>query len=256
MPLSLPRVMILGAAILLAACQSTPPASKESAQEEREKLASLNTQLAVEYMRDGDNELALKKLAKAVEADPNYVDAYNAYALVYAQLGETDKAEANFKRAVGIDPSNSSAQNNYGQFLCQRKRYDEGQARFLEAVKNPLYRSPEIAYSNAGTCAMQAQDPVAAEAHFRAALQIDPQLAPALLQMAQLSYDQGNQLGARGYLQRYLAVAPHNARSLWLGIRIENALGDKDAVSSYTMMLKNKFPDSQEAGLLQKGEFH
>ena len=53
-------------------------------------------------------------------------------------------------------------------------------------------------------------------------------------------------------LQRYLAVARHSAGSLWLGIRIEQQLGDNDALSSYMLSLKNNFPDSKEAAELAK----
>jgi len=239
---------------LLAACQSTSSrdGGADSA-EDRIKLAEINTQLAIAYMRDGDNELALRKLENAIEADPKSVGAHNALALLYTRLGETDKAEQSYKSALSLDPRNSSALNNYGQFLCQEKRYEEGQARFQEAVKNPLNRTPESALTNAGLCALQAKDTAAADQHFRAALQIAPELAPALLAMAQLSLDQQNALQARGYYQRYLAVGAQNPRTLWLGIRIEHALDDRDTVASYAMQLKNRYPDSPEYGLYQQG---
>ena len=77
-------------------------------------------------------------------------------------------------------------------------------------------------------------------------------MAPALIQMGQISYDQGNYLSARGYLQRYLEVARHTPASLWLGIRVEKELGDKDTLSSYALLLRNNFPDSDEAALLRQ----
>ena len=89
-----------------------------------------------------------------------------------------------------------------------------------------------------------------AESYFRSALENNPKIAVTLIQMAQLSYETPNYLSARAYLQRYLEVSSHTAKSLWLGINIERELGDKNALSSYTLLLKNKFPDSKEAGLL------
>ena len=252
--MNLGRVYLLILTLALGACE-TSPEKKENPAEERAKIAALNTQLAVAYMRDNENELALKKLAKALDADPKYVDAHNTYALLYSRLGNVQKAEQSYKDALRIDPINPSALNNYGQFLCQQKRYDEGQAKFLEAIKNPLYRSPENALTNAGLCALQAKNLEVAEQHFRNALQIDAELAPALYSMAQLSYDKANYLQARGYHQRFVQVAPQTARSLWLGIRIEHALHDKDAESSYSLVLKNKFPDAPETGFLQQGKF-
>jgi len=242
---------------LLLACQSSPPTSRVStpSPEDRVKLADINTQLAIQYMRDGDNELALKKLEKAVDANPKSVSAHTTLALLHSRLGQTEQAEKYYKIALALEPSNAPALNNYGQFLCQQERYADGQAKFAEALKNPLNRAPETSHTNAGICAAQAKDNATAEQHFRAALQIAPQFAPALLPMAQLSFDQANYLQARGYYQRYLAVGAQNARTLWLGIRIERALDDQDAVASYAIQLKNKFPDSRSCGRYQQGNF-
>ena len=72
--------------------------------------------------------------------------------------------------------------------------------------------------------------------------------------MSQISYEKANYLSARAYLQRYLEISRHTSTSLWLGIKIERELGDKDALSSYILSLKNNFPDSIEAGLLLESE--
>jgi type IV pilus assembly protein PilF len=120
----------------------------------------------------------------------------------------------------------------------------------MMAVENPLYDKPAIAYTNAGICKLRANDPAAAETYFRAALRADPRFGVALLNMAQLSFDNQQYLPARAYMQRYEEVSKHNSRSLWLGIRIEKMLGDKDAVSSFAMLLKASYPDSRETQLL------
>ncbi len=244
-------VLVVG----LSACQSTAPSTNATSVDDRVKLASINTQLAIEYMRDGENELALRKLEKAAEADPKSADVHNTLGLLHTRLGQNKEAEASFETALSLDSKNWSARNNYGQFLCQQKRFPEGQAQFVEALKNPLNRAPENAQANAGMCAMQAKDNAAAEQHFRQALQTNPEFAPALFPLAQLNFDQANFLQARAYYQRYLEVAPQSARTLWLGIKIERALGEKDLMASYTMILKNKFPDSQEYGQYQQGKF-
>lgn len=218
--------------------------------DKRAKIADLNTQLAVVYMREGDNELALMKLEKALDADPTHAPAYDALGLIYNRLGKFDKAERNFRKALRFEPENSSILNNYGQVLCQHGQYAKGLDMFLKANDNPLYRTPEIALSNAGTCAMAAGDAAAAEKHFRGALQINPRIAPTLLQMASISYDLSRYLSARAYLQRYLEIGKQSPQTLWLGLRIERELGDKDALASYAMQLENVFPDSHETRLL------
>lgn len=238
----------LALVILLGACQQAGINDQPGV--DRAKLARINTELGFQYLQQGEYQTAKDKLDKALEADPNFADAHNAMGLLRNALGQHDESERSFKRALRLDPDNSAASNNYGQFLCQRGRYEEGQKQFLQAVANPLYNLPAVAYSNAGSCAFDAGDLETAEKHFRAALEIDPRLAPALLQMADLSFRLGRMLPARAYLQRYLEVGRHIPRSLWLGIRIERELGDRDAVASYSLQLERSFPDSEETGLL------
>lgn len=150
-----------------------------------------------------------------------------------------------------MNSSDASTLNNYGQFLCQNSRFDEAEATFMKAAQNPLYQTPEIALANAGTCAMAQNKLDVAESHLRNALDKNPRIAVALIQMAQISYKNASYLSARAYLQRYLEVSTHTAKSLWLGINIETELGDKDALASYKLLLKNKFPNSKEASLLK-----
>lgn len=238
-------VLVLG----LLGCQGAPVNQAE--QVDYGKLAEVNAELGMQYMQKGDYEIALEKFERALDADPRHVDALNGLGLLRARLGQNDKAEANFRRAIAIAPDNSAALNNYGQFLCLQGRHEDGQKQFLKAVENPLYKLPAVAYSNAGTCARAAGDLHKAETHFRAALEIDKRLPPALLQMAELSFELDRHLQARGYLQRFEdAVRRHTARTLWLGIRIERALGNRDAEASYALQLEKNFPDAKETQLL------
>ena len=89
---------------------------------------------------------------------------------------------------------------------------------------------------------------------FRKALEHDAKYAPALLQMAEISYSKNNYLSARAYLQRYQAAAKHIPESLWLAVRTEYALGDNQAWGKYSMMLKNNFPNARQTRRLQEWE--
>ena len=239
----------------LTGCAS-PTSVRKYHPEDRSKVADLNTKLAIVYLREGNNELALKKLEKAINADRSYAPAYGALGLLYDRIGDFDKSDKNFRKALRLDPNNSSILNNYGQMLCRQEQYTKGQKMFLKANDNALYRTPEIALSNAGTCAMEAGDTAAAEQHFREALVLNPRIAPTLLQMTVISYDLGRFLSARAYLQRYLEIGRPTPQSLWLGIRIEREMGDKDALTSYTLQLEKIYPDTEEARLLLESTEH
>jgi type IV pilus assembly protein PilF len=42
---------------------------------------------------------------------------------------------------------------------------------------------------------------------------------------------------------------------LWLGVRIERRLGDRNSEASYALQLRNRFPDSREARALLAGQY-
>lgn len=236
--------------LILTAC--TPVNETSGLNTRSNDVAEANLNVGVAYLKRGEYNKALEKLNKAYEADPNYTPTLNALGLLYQKLENNEKSEQYFKQALSIRSDDAYTLNNYGQFLCINDRYAEAEDAFRKAAANPLYETPEISLANIGTCALKNGDKEKAEKYFRLALEKNPRLPPALIQMGQLSYDQGNYLSARGYLQRYLEVAKHTPASLWLGIRVENELGDKDTLSSYALLLRNNFPDSEEAALLRQ----
>lgn len=246
-------IVIMSMNIVLAACAGNP-ASQASLEHEADKTARLNLELGIAYMNENENEKAMKKLQKAIKLDPQYADAHNAIAILFDRLKQHDKARTHYERAVQLAPTDSNALNNYGQFLCSQGEPEKAEKMFLRALEDPLYRTPHFAYLNAGICAKESGNYEQAEMYFRKALGKHPEMAVALYQMADISYLLKRYMPARGYLQRFADVTDHNASSLWLAVRVERALGDRDAASSFALRLKNTFPDSQETGLLLKAE--
>jgi len=238
--------------LTLCACVASQSSSRPAANSaaNNQKVARLNTQIAIEHLKAREYAVALAKLEKATSVDPNYPEAYNAMGIVYSQIGENEKADKNFQRSLRISANNPVTLNNYGQFLCQTGEHEKGQEMFKKATKNPLYSTPEIALNNAGTCALNNDASEQAEIYFRQALERNPRIPTALLQMASITYDSGRYLPARAYIQRYSEIARHAPQSLWLGVLIERELGDRDAEASYALSLEKNFPDSEEAGKL------
>ncbi len=242
----------LGVVLALAGCATTEQVPDPSYVPSDK--AAINTQLGVEYMKAGDYETAIVKLKKALEDDPSYSSAYSMLGEVYRLTDQMDQAEVFFKKAVELNPNDSGAWSNYGQYLCQVGRDAEADTMFDKALANPLYSTPEIPLTNQGVCAARRGDLGRAEEKLRAALDRNPNVPAALLEMADVRLRQGKALEARGFLTRYAAVAKHTAPSLWLGVRVERQLGDKDAEGSYAVALKGRFPDSAETRLLIESE--
>lgn len=251
------RLIMVLVVVAITACQPQHVKESNSSIQGAEKSpADVYVSLGVEYMNRGMNEVALEKLKAAINTDPFSSNAHNVLAVLYDRLGEQSLAGKHYKEAVNLSPKNSSAQNNYARYLCGVKKFDLADQHFNIALKNPLYRSPIVALTNAGTCAWKAGDLEKAESYYRTALQRDKRSAVTLLQMAKLKFEMKNYLSVRAYLQRFKAVNKHTPASLWLGIQAESKLGDNSSIASYILQLKQLYPDSHEVGLLEKSKFN
>jgi len=211
--------------------------------------------LGLNYLQRGDYAIALEKLQRALQQDPNLPSAHNTIAILYQRLNQIEEAEEHFLEAVKRAPEYSEAQNNYGAFLCQQQRYEEAEQRFLKAIENPLYPSKAQALENAGVCVSRIPDNIKAEKYFRQALQMNPNLSKSLIQMANISFEQNDYLQARAYIQRYQSISQWTSQALLLAIKTENQLDDQDAVASYALLLRARFPDSDETQLVKKGQY-
>ena len=107
--------------------------------------AKLRTELAALYFQAQEYIVALEELTLALSVNPDYAPAYSLRGLVLFNLKEFSSAEGDFKRALSLDDKNPEINNNYGWFLCQTGRVKESIDYFQRAIRNPLYRTPEIA---------------------------------------------------------------------------------------------------------------
>lgn len=243
------KKLIVMAAMLLTACAAQQAREAASSRES----ARIHTELGAGYYQQDQMGVALEEFTEATKIDPGYALAYNGLGLVYGRLGEDAKADASFKKSLQLEPGNPESHNNYGTFLCSRNRIDESIVQFNDAVKDPLYATPGMAYLNAGICSLKKKDEKNAEVYLQKALQIQPLMHQAAYQLALIQFNRGEHEQARKSLVNALVSNP-TADMLWLGIRIERLLGDKDAEASYAMLLRRKYPNSEQTKALLSGQ--
>jgi type IV pilus assembly protein PilF len=256
MQLSAKWVLVFVLFCCLTACETMPNQTANNAKNVNSAVvdrARAHTNLGAAYLQKNRLEIALDEFSEAIEIMPTYAMAYNGLAMVRSALGQDAEAEFNFKKAIQLDPSISEAYNNYGTFLCSRGRYDESITQFLEAVKNPLYGTPNLAYANAGICSKRKNDIQNAERYLNKALELQPLTYSAAQHLAEIQFNRGDAGLAKKTLQNALVAAP-TSETLWLGIRIARALGDKNDEASYSLELRRKFPNGKEAQLLLSGQ--
>lgn len=234
--------------------QPPQPEPTQKSEPDPQKAAEVNMQLGVEYLKRGQYDIALTRLTRSMEVNPDLPETHNAMGILSERLGRTEEARKYYEQAISLKPDDSDIQNNYAQFLCKQGEWNQAEVHFLKATENPLYKTPEIPYTNAGICAVRNKSYVRAETYLRKALQLNHNLPLALYQMASLNYETHNMVAARDFLKRYLAIAKHTPQTLWLGIRVERVLRDKNAEASYALLLRSQFPDSEEAQWLKQSE--
>ncbi|NND44319.1 MAG: type IV pilus biogenesis/stability protein PilW [Xanthomonadales bacterium] len=242
----LSRILVLAGLSVLSACASNPQRSGDDRTAARQ-AAEINTSLGQEYMSRGQNEVALEKLKKATNADPSYAPAHTLLAILYERINELELAERHYRSALDAAPRNGDVNNNYGVYLCKSGRLDAAEKHFELAVKDPFYRTPAVAYANAGSCYLEHGILDKAERFLRQSLEYDAEFPDALLLMANVSQELGAHLRARAFLQRFEATGSETPASLALGIRIENSLGNAAAADSYRQRLLRNHPGSKQA---------
>ncbi|HLP99019.1 MAG TPA: type IV pilus biogenesis/stability protein PilW [Sideroxyarcus sp.] len=243
---------------LLAGCASSGGGSGGTPQVDATRaqaIARIHTELAAAYYERAQYGVSLQEIGVALQADADYAPAYTVRALVRMALREDEQAEADFRKSLKLDENNSEAHNNYGWFLCQRGREKESFKQFELALRNPLYATPEMAYVNLGVCLKKAGMLKEAESNLQRALILRPGMPEALYGMADWSYTTKDYVGAKSYFLRFSqGVSDLSAEQLWLAVRIERKMRDRNSEASYALQLRKRFPDSRETQLLSQGE--
>lgn len=248
--------MLAGCGVQPMAPDSGPTQSTTSDTDDSARgRARIHTELAASYLEVRNLGVALEEAGIAQRADPSYGPAYNVAALIYIELKDDRMAEDSFRQALRINARDSDAHNNYGAFLCDRKRETEGIQHFLQAIRDPLYQTPDRSFYNAGVCARRRGNVADAENYFRSAIKLQPMQPQSLYQLADLSYAAGRYPEARAFLARLASVASGSAEILWLMLRTERRVGDSNAVDSLSHQLRTNFPNSKETELLAAGRF-
>jgi type IV pilus assembly protein PilF len=254
--------LLVAAALALGGCASKPatpapapaaapaPTKQEATPQQR---AQIKTELAAGYYERGQMDVALEELGNAKALDPANPKIYNIYGLVYAMLGERAKAEENFRQALSIAPSDSEIRENWGAYLCATGREREALAELEQVLKDPLYKTPEIALINAGKCSAALGQTKNAEDYLRRALGASPGNPIAAYNLALLAYRDARFGEARAWIRPVMQQPSPSPEALYLGLCIERKQGDRQAERSYESQLKNRWPDSPEAKAVASG---
>jgi len=203
--------------------------------------------LALQNIGVGDWENAKRNLELAQEVDPNNAEVFEAFALVYQSTGEFEMAENQFRAAIKGEPTLSRARNNYAAFLYSQGRFIEAERELYRVTEDTLCSGRPMAFVNQGLCRLQLEYSPGAKASLTRALWMIGAIRWRFWRWVFLRVEAGDTNEAARYHGTYRTVSPQQSpRGLLLGLEIADQTGDRDALSSYEVALRNLYPDSAE----------
>ena len=254
--------------VLLAGCASSSLSGPSgdpgvqraiSEQDTKTKLdakARVHAELGTEYYEAGRYGTALDEAKVAIAYDKNYAPGHLLMAKVYSALDQQNLARAAFEEAASLAPGDPEIGTAYGWYQCNYGQEQEGLQRLERAARNPYYRTPARAYTNAGLCSLRMKNDAGAEAQFLKAVQIDGGSNRVLYQLSEIALRMGNTARAREWLLVLQKRMPtQTAEVVWLGLRIERKAGDLKAEALYVDKLRTSFASSDEYQAFIQGRF-
>lgn len=240
-----PALLLLIASVL-AGCVTTGNVDPMKTEKGRDEARDAYVQLGIGYLQQGQTERAKVPLKKALELDSSDADANAALAIVFQIEMEPKLADEHFRKAISQRRDDARLLNNYGSFLFEQERYQEALERYTQASQDSLYPERSRIFENLGLTALKLNQREQARAYFERSLRLNSTQPRALMEMAQLSYEDKQYVPARGYYDSYMALAGHDARSLLLGVRLAKIFEDRDNAASLGLQLKRLYPGTPE----------
>lgn len=241
--------VVLALAGLLHGCGAMEQRGGES-----NEAADVNAELGIGYIREGEFDQAEVSLKRALEYDRNHAMANLGMATLYERRDAVDEAVEHYERALAQDPDDPHIQVSTGAMLCRQGDFERAQELFGKAIDNADYDRRDIALLNSGACYADDGEYDRAEQRLRDSLERNPESPRALLELASVSYQQGEPMRTRAFLQRLSGRGIQNAETLLLCYQAETALGRDNDAAACAERLQEEYPDSSQAEKLQRLE--
>lgn len=171
------------------------------------KAANKEFQRASELKDKGDLEGAIAALEKAVQIDPEFMEAYNSLGARYMTLKRNEQALAAFQKAAELDPHSTPIQSNIALVLIHLGRMEEAE----QAAKRGLDASTRSAYVYGIALFNRMQYTVEAIKYLQKGADEFPN---ARIPAARIMAVTGRTEDAKRELYKYMEVAPEQDRPM------------------------------------------
>ena len=227
----------------------------DSDEPETRKRARIRLELAVGYFEQGQTTIALDELKQSIAADPTYAEAFSFRGLIYMRLNDFRFAEESFTKALSLSPRESNVMHNLGWLLCQQARYPEAQQFFTQSLSNLQYGERAKTFRAQGLCQARAGLMGEAEISLLKSYEFDAGNPITAYNLATILFQKNDFVRAQFYVRRLNNSELANVESLWLGVKVERRMENRDAMSQLAAQLVKRFPQSRQSAAYQRGAF-
>lgn len=245
-------IKILGIAciaLMLSACVTTTD-SRFTKKASPEKAVESYVALGISYLRQGNHQMARKKIERALSIDPESAPAHGAMALFWQDRGEAELAQKEYRIALGYDDEYSLVNYHYGRFLMVLG--DKKACQFLRKASLDIdYAGRRAALEDLGLCYYSQKQIKKSITAYEKAWQQESSSLIASMNLSAIYVEQKRFDLAQRWFKRFetallRSTEQHTPMSLWLGIQIAKASRDRNAEANYAFKLKKSFPRSTE----------
>jgi type IV pilus biogenesis/stability protein PilW len=220
--------------ILFSACAST------ITEEDRSKT-EFHNKLGVSYLTNGQLNEAYVEFQKALKLDPDNKDTLKELGYISARFGKYDEAISYYKQAISLDPDYSDALNNLGVVYIDIENWDEAIRNFKAALSNPVYSTPEKAYSSMGYAYYKKGDFVEAKKALEEALIRNPIFSPALYTLGLVHIELDDDKSAIAEFKKVVGIIPGHVDAHWELANAYLRVGDSaKALEHFTIVVENE----------------
>lgn len=178
--------------------------------ESEQKTADAYYQLGIQQLNEGNYQDALLELRKAESFHDDDPKIHDAKGLVYFYTERFDEAETEYKKAISLNNGYSNAYVNLGTLYARKEKYTEAIEQYRKALEDPFYATPAKALHNIGLCYEKMGNVKDALSSMLEAVQQDPALLRAYLDLGRLYYQNNQTEEAIQILSKAIQMHPRS----------------------------------------------
>jgi tetratricopeptide (TPR) repeat protein len=234
---------------------AVPPSNDPLLKEVRAlNLSATNqVQIGIELERQGSLEESVGAHEKALQIDPQMVQAHINLLELYGRLGQFQKAEEHYRAATRLEPGSVEAYYNYGVLLLSAQNYDQAEGAFRKATEiDPFHAA---AHNNIGYLLEREGKIVEAAAEYRTAIDNKPNDRQAHFNLGRLLVNQHAYREGIQELQRTIEPDDENTPryTYALGAAFARS-GDRQNALRYIRQARDRAVARGQSGLIDSIE--